>query len=116
MLKCEIKFKAMTKEADVKENVKRILKHYNIFWYMPVPNGMGAMGIPDFLCCMHGMFVAIETKYGANKPSPMQALNIGKIRAAGGVALVIWEDSLHTLYSDLGMLCARHKAEKALEQ
>ena len=104
MLKCEVKFKAMAKEADVKENVKRILKHFNVFWYMPVPNGMGAMGIPDFICCVHGRYLAIETKYGKNDTSAMQKIVIQKIRDSGGVALVVWETGLETLFHELAVI------------
>lgn len=53
---------AMTPEGRVKEAVKRYLKKHGIWFYMPVSNGMGVAGIPDFVCCWHGKFLGVETK------------------------------------------------------
>lgn len=54
----------MTTEKHVKDKLKAALKPYApYFWhFMPVSLGMGTHGIPDFVCCYHGIFVAIETK------------------------------------------------------
>jgi len=47
------------------------------------------MGIPDLLCCFHGMFVGIEVKQPGEKPSKAQLYQLDKIRRAGGIAVVI---------------------------
>ena len=58
---------------------------------MPVQNGMGVVGIPDFICCWEGRFLAIETK----APGKMgnltanQKNRIHEIRQAQGFALVV---------------------------
>ena len=52
----------MTPEGKVKEACKKFLKERKIFFFMPVSNGMGQVGIPDIICCYKGIFVAIETK------------------------------------------------------
>lgn len=78
-------------EAAVKAAVKALLRSMGIWFYMPVQNGMGVVGIPDFICCWAGTFLAIETKApgkGRTVTANQQA-RITEIRAAQGVALVI---------------------------
>lgn len=82
---------AMTPEGRVKKRVKEWLKDHGIFYYMPVSNGMGAVGVPDFLCCFEGRFLAIETKAPGKRGNltPNQEQRIKEIHAAGGAALVV---------------------------
>jgi hypothetical protein len=49
-------------EAQVKTKVKELLKKYNVFYFMPAASIYGKSGIPDFVCCINGYFVGIETK------------------------------------------------------
>lgn len=93
-----IKYRAMTKEEHVKENVKRIFKAFNAFWFMPVASGYGKQGIPDFISCYRGRFIAVETKYGKNKTTSMQDLTIERIRECHGVAIIVNESNLDLLY------------------
>lgn len=63
-----------TPEGKVKDQVKKVLKDNGAWFYMPVQNGMGVVGIPDIVGCIPititedmvgqtiGHFVAIETK------------------------------------------------------
>jgi hypothetical protein len=95
---------AMTPEGRVKEAVKRVLKARDIYYYMPVSNGMGRVGAPDFICCHNGHFLAIETKAPGkvNNTTPNQRREISAITHAGGTAIVIdsataLEDMLNTL-------------------
>lgn len=82
---------AATPEGKVKEAVKRRLKDAGIWWYCPVQNGMGVVGIPDFICCWNGRLLAIETKAPGKRAntSPNQDRRIAEIKAAGGIAVVI---------------------------
>lgn len=82
---------ALTPEGRVKEAVKRWLKSRGIYYYMPVQNGMGVVGVPDFICCWAGKFIAIETKAPGKRSSvsPNQHRQIAAIHAAGGAAIVI---------------------------
>jgi Holliday junction resolvase len=52
----------MTPEGKVKADVKKFLKERGAWFFMPVSNGMGQVGIPDIICCYKGAFVAIECK------------------------------------------------------
>lgn len=82
---------AMTPEGKVKEAVKKVLKAHGVFYYMPVQNGMGQVGIPDFICCFNGRFWAIETKAPGKRGSTTanQDRVLEAIKAAGGIAVVI---------------------------
>ena len=62
-------------------------------WYLKVHGDpMQKRGVPDFLLCINGKFVAIEFKifrYGL-KITPLQEHEIDKIHKAGGIALVVF--------------------------
>ncbi|RME03076.1 MAG: hypothetical protein D6816_10685 [Bacteroidetes bacterium] len=94
----------MTPEGKVKEEVKKILKEFgdDVWWFMPVPTGYGTRGVPDFIVCLRGTFVAIETKSGpGKKPSAFQTKQINAIHRAGGHAVVTHCDNLDALRSIL---------------
>ncbi len=82
---------SMTSEGKVKAAIKKLLKEHGIWFYMPVQNGMGVVGIPDFICCWEGEFLAIETKAPGKRKNltPNQERRIAEIHAAGGRALVV---------------------------
>jgi len=75
-----------TPEAKVKAKIKDLLKAYKAYYVMPIGTGYGNSGVPDFLCCVNGQFLAIEAKAGSNKPTALQDKNIRDIRNAGGYA------------------------------
>lgn len=86
----------MTPEGKVKDKVKRILKANGVYWHMPVQNGMGAPSL-DFICCVSGYFLGIETKAGNKLPTERQKMTMREIEAAGGKTLLInetqgWEE------------------------
>jgi Holliday junction resolvase len=88
---------AKTPEGKVKDEVKRILKALNIYYFMPATGGYGRSGVPDFVCCGKGRFVAIECKAGLNQPTVLQLREIDSIKNAGGMAVVINEGSVRGL-------------------
>ena len=49
---------------------------------------MGRVGVPDFLACYEGRFVAIEVKRPGNLPTKAQLRQMALIREAGGWAVV----------------------------
>ena len=79
---------ARTPEGAVKEDIKAWLVAHDIWFFMPVPTGRGVVGIPDFICCWNGQFLAIEAKGPKGRATPAQKGNIMDIRRAGGTALV----------------------------
>lgn len=86
-----------TSEADVKKQVKKLLTQHNWFWWMPPANGFGRTGISDFNALRNGVFLAIETKFGNNKPTPMQVGFLDSIAAESGMAFMVNEKNLDAL-------------------
>ena len=75
----------------MKAAVKKWLKERGIWYFMPVSNGMGRHGIPDFICCWGGRFLAIEAKAPGKRGHTtfLQDKEIEAVRASGGLALVV---------------------------
>lgn len=86
-----------TPEGRVKDEVKRILKALNIYYFMPHMAGYGRVGVPDFVCSVKGRFVGIECKAGTSQPTTLQAHELEAIKASGGVAIVVNEGALRGL-------------------
>lgn len=88
----------MTPEGKVKAAVNRIIDKYKgVYKFMPVPSGYGPSSL-DYLLCINGHFVAIETKAPGKKPTDRQKMIIGQITRAGGVVFVIDStDATHEL-------------------
>jgi hypothetical protein len=84
----------MTPEGKVKDKIKKILKAKGIYYAMPHGAGYGNAGVPDFLCCVQGWFLAIEAKAKGGKPTALQVKNMDDIRSSGGVSLVVDEETL----------------------
>lgn len=85
---------ATTPEAKVKAKIKTILKAHNVYYAMPMGTGYGNSGVPDFLCCVNGKFVAIEAKAGKGQATALQLKNLGDIDKAGGYPMIIREDNM----------------------
>jgi hypothetical protein len=88
---------ATTPEAKVKAKIKTILKEHNVYYAMPIGSGYGNAGVPDFLCCVNGYFVAIEAKAGKGKTTALQDKNLRDINASGGYTCIINETNLDYL-------------------
>ncbi len=88
---------AQTPEAKVKAKIKDLLKKYGVYYAMPIGTGYGNAGVPDFLCCAGGHFLAIEAKANGGKPTALQLKNIKQINDGGGTAVVIDETNLTML-------------------
>lgn len=92
-----------TPEGKVKDEVRKIFQNINDkwpgrLWYcMPMGQLYGKRGVPDFLVCVNGKFIAIETKAEGGKPTAMQKLELRKIAEAGGYNLIVFPASLELL-------------------
>lgn len=84
-------------EKTVKEKIKRLLKRSNAWYTMPYQSGFSQTGVPDFLVCHRGQFIAVEAKAGDNKPTKLQLAQMEAIELAAGKVIVINEDSLDEL-------------------
>ena len=92
---------ASTPEVLVKKKIRKLLDEAGAYYAMPIGTGYGNSGVPDFLICHKGKFIAVEAKAGTNKPTALQELHLEKIRARGGIALVINETNLDALKQEL---------------
>lgn len=88
---------ARTPERVVKDKVRKLLDELQAYYVMPVTGGYGTQGAPDFLVCHRGRFIGIETKAGKGRTTTLQELNLKRIREAGGVAVVVYEDDIDML-------------------
>lgn len=88
---------AATPESKVKARIKKLLAEYNVYYAMPIGTMFGNSGVPDFLCCVKGRFLAIEAKAGKGRTTALQEKHLADIREAGGLALVVNEDNLDEL-------------------
>jgi hypothetical protein len=86
--------RTLTTEKDVKAEVKKLLTRHKWFWWMPGANGFGAQGVADFLALRDGVFMAVETKFGKNKPSQLQRAFLESVAAEDGFGLVVTETTL----------------------
>ena len=91
----------MNDEGDVKKAVKKLLDKHVWFWWMPGANGFGMQGVSDFLALKDGQFLAIETKFGKNKPTALQDRFLMRVAENGGDSLLVYEDDLASLESYL---------------
>jgi hypothetical protein len=88
---------AQTPEGKVKDKIKKILKAHDIYFAMPMGTGYGNAGVPDFLCCFDGKFLAIEAKANGGKTTALQQKNLSDVERSGGMAWVVDEDNIHVL-------------------
>lgn len=87
----------LTREADVKAEIKKLFKKYDWFYWMPGASGYGVTGVADFLALKNGRPLAVEAKFGNNKPTAMQRKFLESFALYGGVTLVIDETNLGIL-------------------
>jgi hypothetical protein len=62
-------------------------------WYLKVwGGGYQKSGIPDLLMCVNGIFLAVELKSSAGKPTELQRKNIEMVNRGGGIGLVLYPE------------------------
>jgi hypothetical protein len=89
---------ATTPEGKVKTAVRKILDAADVYYFSPAANGFGRAGIPDIICCMNGLFVALELKAGKGKTTALQDREIAAINTHGGRAYVINESNIDDIH------------------
>jgi Holliday junction resolvase len=78
-------------ETKVVAKIMVYLKSRGGFWIKIHGSPFQIAGIPDILGCYRGLFVAFEVKRDATgRPTKLQAFQMGKIKAAGGIATLIY--------------------------
>lgn len=87
----------MKNEKDVKAKIKQLLNFHGWFTWMPGSNGFGTQGISDHLAIKNGVFLAVEAKFGYNKPKPMQKAFAAQILANDAFAFCVNEKNIDFL-------------------
>lgn len=95
-------------EAVVKQRIKNALDaqcaaHMDVYWFMPPANGYGRAGIPDFVICVSGHFMAIEAKGKGGHTTALQDRELANIKRAGGQALEI--NHTHEIEAVVAAMC-----------
>ena len=101
---------AATPESKVKAKIKKILEENGVYYAMPIGTGYGRSGVPDFLCCVDGKFLAIEAKAtDKDKPTALQMREMKRIEDVGGGAVVIHEGNVDGLVNVLFIMKGKMK-------
>lgn len=87
----------VTNEKGVKALIKRLLDFHGYFHWMPGANGYGTQGVSDHLAIKNGVFLAIEAKFGSNKPKPVQKAFAAQIIVNDGFAFCVNEKNIDHL-------------------
>lgn len=79
-----------TPESQVKQDIKVWLEWLGWWYLMPVKHKYGRVGIPDFIICAGGHFLAVETKKPGNEggATPRQQDELLAVHNCGGSSLV----------------------------
>lgn len=78
-----------TPEGKVKRKVNAALAPVARLWkFMPVQTGYGRPAL-DYLLCVNGRFVAIETKAKGKKPTTRQKQTTAELEAAGAKVFIV---------------------------
>lgn len=79
----------------VKKEVKAILESFDLLMYDMPPAAMyGKTGRHDFIICQRGLFWTIETKAGANTPTPNQIRFAREVADACGMSIWFNEEGI----------------------
>lgn len=72
----------------LKEKIKE--KYPKASIYKPRGGTYGKKGVSDFICCINGMFIAIEVKTIENELTEMQQIYLDEINSAEGIGLPLY--------------------------
>jgi hypothetical protein len=97
----------MTPEGKIKAKLNARLLEFgpSLYRFMPVQRGMGIATL-DYLLCLQGYFVAIETKKDSHSHlTPRQEATARSIENAGGHVWLVYDDaSLDSVIASMHLL------------
>lgn len=92
---------AKKEETLFKERVAKALKTLPNTWFVKIQQ-VSLRGIPDFLLCIGGRFVAIELKSSRRAHrNPLQEWTLDTIAKTGGHAYLVSPETWPDLFSDI---------------
>lgn len=80
--------KGNTPEGKVKKAVDEVLTRFGVLYYKPVVTGFGKRQL-DYICCVRGLYLVIETKAPGEVPTGRQRELCLDAYAAGGKVFII---------------------------
>jgi len=79
------------KESDFTKAALKWLNSQSSTWAVKYhSSAYTTYGVPDILCSVNGIFLALELKAEGGKATPLQEQVIAKINLMGGIAHVVW--------------------------
>lgn len=88
-----------------------------IGWYTKIwGGGFQKSGIPDLVCCVNGIAMAVEVKAERGKKSELQKLNVSRINRSGGIGVFLYPSGFEQFKELLkGVIkCSSHIPELTL--
>lgn len=79
----------MPRESTIVGAIIRELKARGAWYVKFHGHRAGRAGVPDILACYRGLFIAFEVKQPTGRQTRLQVLEEERIRAAGGVSVVV---------------------------
>lgn len=62
-------------------------------WYTKIwGGGFQKSGIPDLICCVNGVMLAVEVKASSGTRSELQKLNMSRINESGGIGVFLYPE------------------------
>ena len=77
------------KESTLQCQIITYLRDRGAYVFKAVGSARQQVGTPDLLVCWHGRFIGLEIKIPGEATTPMQAHELQRIRAAGGLGAVV---------------------------
>jgi len=103
----------VTPESRVKKAVRVMLDAHGAYYFSPATGGYGRSGVPDFIVCYRGRFIAIECKAGDNVPTALQDRELDRIRKMGGHALWVNEKNVDDVHELLKLINGETKCQSS---
>ena len=64
-----------------------------VVWFSKLwGGGFQKSGIPDLICCVNGVMLAVEVKASNGRPSELQKLNISRINKSNGIGVFLYPE------------------------
>lgn len=102
----------MQHETKFKKRIRPLLDSLPFSWWVKTQM-VALLGIPDFMGCVNGQFVALELKRGLtgsrgeSEATKLQSWVLSKIRAAGGITFVVTPENWGEIYPLLQQIAAK---------
>ena len=112
--------KVYKNETAVKAEIKILLNRHKWFHWPAAAGPYGSTGVADRLAFRDGVLMAIEAKFGKNRPTAMQKAFLESVAAESGFGFVVNEVTLPTFALFLSVFdrscAAASKGEKMMDE